>query len=82
MVFGMSVQIAIRLPGSLVETVDSLVASGAEKSRASIVERALLREFRRMRIVEEVQILAGTAADSGELVELTTFASRTPLELS
>ena len=77
----MSVQIAIRLPDSLVETVDSLVASGAEKSRASVVERALLRELRRMRMVEEVQILAGTASESGDLVELTTFASRSPLEL-
>jgi len=77
----MSVQIAVRLPDSLVETVDSLVASGAEKSRASVVERALLRELRRMRMVEEVQILAGSASDSGDLVELTTFASRTPLEL-
>ena len=77
----MSVQIAVRLPESLVETVDSLVASGAEKSRASVVERALLRELRRMRMVEEVQILAGSASESGDLVELTAFASRTPLEL-
>ena len=77
----MSVQIAVRLPDSLVETVDSLVASGAEKSRASVVERALLRELRRMRMVEEVQILAGSASENGDLVELTTFASRTPLEL-
>ena len=77
----MSVQIAVRLPDSLVEMVDSLVASGAEKSRASVVERALLRELRRMRMVEEVQILAGSASESGDLVELTTFASRTPLEL-
>ena len=77
----MSVQIAVRLPDSLVEMVDSLVASGAEKSRASVVERALLRELRRMRMVEEVQILAGSASESGDLVELTTFASRSPLEL-
>jgi hypothetical protein len=35
-----------------------------------------------MRMVEEALILAGSAADSGELVELTTFASRTPLELT
>jgi Arc/MetJ-type ribon-helix-helix transcriptional regulator len=77
----MSVQIAVRLPDSLVETVDSLVASGAEKIRASVVERALLRELRRMRMVEEVQILAGSASEGGDLVELTTFASRTPLEL-
>ena len=77
----MSVQIAVRLPDSLVETVDSLVASGAETSRASVVERALLRELRRMRMVEEVQILAGSASESGDLLELTAFASRTPLEL-
>ena len=77
----MSVQIAVRLPESLVESVDSLVASGAEKSRASVVERALLRELRRMRMVEEVQILNGTSGESDDLAELTAFASRTPLEL-
>ena len=77
----MSVEIVVRLPDSLVETVDSLVASGAEKSRASIVERALLRELRHMRMVEEVQILIGYPADSGDLVELTAFASCALLEL-
>ena len=77
----MSFEIIVQLPDSLVETVDSLVASGAEKSRASIVERALLRELRHMRMVEEVQILAGSASEIGDLVELTAFASRTPLEL-
>ena len=47
--------------------MDSLVASGAEKSRASVVK--------------EVQILTGSPSDSGDLVGLTAFASHTPLEL-
>ena len=77
----MSVQIAVRLPDSLVESVDSLVASGAEKSRASVVERALMRELRRMRMIEEVQILNTAEELDGELDALTAHASRTPLEL-
>lgn len=80
----MSVQIAVRLPDSLVESVDALVASGEEKSRASVVERALLRELRRMRMIEEVQLLntsVGRGADIDDLDALTAHASRTPLEL-
>ena len=79
--FGMSVQIAVRLPDSLVESVDALVASGEEKSRASVVERALLRELRRMRMIEEVQILNSAEELDGDLGALVAHASRTPLEL-
>jgi Arc/MetJ-type ribon-helix-helix transcriptional regulator len=77
----MSVQIAVRLPESLVESVDALVASGEEKSRASVVERALQRELRRMRMIEEVQILNSAEGVDEDLGSLTAHASRTPLEL-
>ena len=43
----MSTQIAVRLPDELVAELDSIVLSGEEPSRASIVEQALLRELRR-----------------------------------
>lgn len=80
----MSVQIAVRLPDSLVESMDALVASGAEKSRASVVERALLRELRRMRMVEEVEILNSVPSGDDHVADfdaLIQYASRTPLEL-
>src|SRR5260370_34461306 len=37
----MSIQIAVRLPDSMVEFLDRLVAEGQAPSRASVVERAL-----------------------------------------
>ena len=77
----MSVQIAVRLPDSLVKSVDALVASGEEKSRASVVERALVRELRRMRMIEEVQILNSVARLDVDLGALAAHASRTSLEL-
>ena len=45
--FGMSKQIAVRLPDHLVEFVDGLVTDGEAKSRAAVVTRALERERRR-----------------------------------
>ena len=39
----MSIQIAVRLPDQLVNSLDELVDSGAARSRASVIERALLR---------------------------------------
>lgn len=59
----MTVQITVRLPDELVSAVDSLVAGGHERSRASVVERALERELRRVLAERDVAILAGGAAD-------------------
>jgi Arc/MetJ-type ribon-helix-helix transcriptional regulator len=43
-----TIQIAVRLPDSTVEQLDQLVAAGDAPSRASVIERALAREFRRL----------------------------------
>lgn len=42
----------------MMDQLDAVVALGVEKSLAAVVERALIRELRRIRLVEEVQILA------------------------
>ena len=73
----MSTQIAVRLPDSMVEFLDRLVAEGQAPSRASVVERALAREFRR-------QIAARDAAgadddmDDDALDDLASYAARAP----
>lgn len=77
----MPVQVVVELPDSLVDSVDALVAFGTEKSRAAMVERALLREIRRVRMIEEVHILSTQPSDVYDLAELTSIASRTPLEI-
>ena len=53
----MSTQIAVRLPDELVAELDSIVRSGQETSRASIVEQALLRELKRRAWAKEVEVL-------------------------
>jgi Arc/MetJ-type ribon-helix-helix transcriptional regulator len=60
---GMSKQIAVRLPDELVEFVDEVVQSGAGRSRAAIVTRALEREHRRFLAARDAQILARTGPD-------------------
>ena len=53
----MSTQIAVRLPDELVAKLDSIVRTGQEPSRASIVEQALLRELKRRAWAKEVEVL-------------------------
>ncbi len=77
----MSIQVAVRLPDPLVDQVDRLVAAGAERSRASLIERALERELRRLRTEQEVAILAGTGADPDRLAALAEHASATRLDI-
>ncbi|MEA2311070.1 MAG: hypothetical protein QOE28_1038, partial [Solirubrobacteraceae bacterium] len=54
----MSKQIAVRLPDDLVAFVDGVVDSGAERSRAAVVTRALERERRRAIAERDAAILA------------------------
>jgi len=56
----MSKQIAVRLPDDLVEFVDGVVGSGAERSRAAVVARALRRERRRAAAQRDAEILSRT----------------------
>jgi Arc/MetJ-type ribon-helix-helix transcriptional regulator len=73
--FGMSKQIAVRLPDDLVDFLDDLVASGEEASRASIVTRALLREKRRLGALRDVEILKRLRPDK-EMESLARWAAQ------
>jgi Arc/MetJ-type ribon-helix-helix transcriptional regulator len=76
----MSTQIAVRLPDEMVRTVDELVAAGWATSRASVVERALAREFRRLAAVRDAEILAAAGPDP-DLDDLAEYAARLPVDL-
>jgi Arc/MetJ-type ribon-helix-helix transcriptional regulator len=71
-----SIQIAVRLPDDTVHQLDQLVAAGQAPSRASVIERALTSEFRRLVAARDAAILAeaGPDADMGNLAE---YAART-----
>jgi Arc/MetJ-type ribon-helix-helix transcriptional regulator len=77
----MSRQIAVRLPDELVDFVDAVVGSGAARSRASVVARALERERRRAAAARDAEILAHTGPDQ-ELVGLAEYARGLPSELA
>jgi Arc/MetJ-type ribon-helix-helix transcriptional regulator len=76
----MSIQIAVRLPDSTVEQLDKLVAAGEAPSRASVIERALAREFRRLIAARDAAILADASPDT-EMDSLVAYAARTRLEI-
>jgi Arc/MetJ-type ribon-helix-helix transcriptional regulator len=76
----MSVQIAVRLRDRTVEQLDSLVAQGEAPSRASVIERALSREFRRLVAARDAAILAASGEDPG-LAGLAEYAAGTPLDI-
>lgn len=78
---GMSTQIAVRLPGSMVEQLDELVAAGEAPSRASVIERALAREFRRLIAARDAAILAQAGADS-DMDSLAEYAAHTQMDIS
>lgn len=74
----MSIQIAVRLPDQLVNSLDELVNSGAARSRASVIERALLRELRYHRMLQEIEILNsdnGTNEDFDSLARLSSYVA-------
>jgi Arc/MetJ-type ribon-helix-helix transcriptional regulator len=71
---GMSKQIAIRLPDELVDFVDDIIESGAERSRATFVARALERERRRVVAARDAEILAGAGPDP-EFAGLAEYAA-------
>jgi len=77
----MTTQIAVRLPDSMVKQLDEFVVAGAAPSRASVIERALAREFRRLIAARDAAILAGTGADS-DMDGLAEFAAHTPMDIS
>ena len=76
----MSIQIAVRLPDSMVDFLDRLVAEGRAPSRASVVEHALAREFRRQIAARDAAILAEAGADP-DMDSLADYAGRAPLDV-
>jgi Arc/MetJ-type ribon-helix-helix transcriptional regulator len=70
----MSKQIAVRLPDELIDFVNEVVDSGASRSRAAVIARALERERRRASATRDVEILARTGPDP-ELAGLVGWAS-------
>lgn len=75
----MSKQIAVRLPDELVAFLDEIVDSGRERSRASVVTRALEREQRRMVAARDAAILAQSGQDP-ELEGLADHAAALSLD--
>jgi Arc/MetJ-type ribon-helix-helix transcriptional regulator len=74
----MSKQIAVRLPDDLVDFLDERVGSGAGRSRAAVVTRALERERRRALAERDAEILARTGEDP-ELAGLAEYAAGRPV---
>lgn len=79
--YGMSKQIAVRLPDELVDFVDELVHSGAGRSRAAVLTKALQREQRRAVAARDAEILARTGPDP-ELAGLAEYAASLPSPLA
>ena len=77
----MSIQIAVRLPDQLVNSLDELVDSGVARSRASVIERALLRELRHQRMLQEVEILNSGMGTDEDLDALAQFSSNVALDV-
>lgn len=77
--FGMSKQIAVRLPDDIVDFIDQLVHDGDAGSRAIVVARAIDRERRRAIAARDAAILAGAGTDP-DLDSLAEYAARTPLD--
>lgn len=75
----MSIQIAVRLRDSTVEVLDRLVSEGQATSRASVIERALAREFRRVIAARDATILAQAGPDP-DLDGLAEYAAQARLD--
>lgn len=76
--YGMSKQIAVRLPEDIVAFIDHLVDDGDAKSRAEVVTRAVDRERRREAAARDAAILARAGTDA-DLDGLAEYAASTPL---
>jgi Arc/MetJ-type ribon-helix-helix transcriptional regulator len=77
--FGMSTQIAVRLPDDMVEFVDHLVETGRGSSRATVIMRALERERRHEMAVQDAAIYARSGEDS-DMTDLVQHLSAHPVD--
>jgi len=73
-------QIAVRLADHTVDQLDRLVAQGQAPSRASVIERALAREFRRLTAARDAAILAESGPDT-DMDSLAEYAARADLDV-
>lgn len=78
--FGMSKQIAVRLPDDVVAFIDELVEQGDASSRAAVVSRALARERRRAIAARDAAILAQHGNDT-DFDALADFAAGQPIDI-
>jgi Arc/MetJ-type ribon-helix-helix transcriptional regulator len=69
-----SIQIAVRLPTQLVNSLDELVVSGAGRSRDSVIKCALLRELRYQHMLQEVEIFNSDMGTDEDLNSLARFS--------
>jgi predicted transcriptional regulator len=76
----MTIQVAVRLADDTVERLDRLVAAGRAPSRASVIERALAREFRRLAAERDAAILAELGPDA-EMDGLAEYAASTEMDI-
>lgn len=76
----MSKQITVRLPDELVDFIDGVVGSRAERSRAAVIIRALERERRAAIAARDAEILARTRPDA-DLAGLVEHAAAVPSDL-
>ncbi len=79
----MSIQIALRLPESVVEYIDAQVLAGRAKSRADVVARFVERDRRRERAAHDLEVLlADRAAHGADDLDLVASAvASSPLDL-
>ncbi len=79
----MSIQIALRLPESVVEYIDAQVLAGRAKSRADVVARFVERDRRRERASHDIEVLLADRAEHGgdELDLIAAAVAATPLDL-
>ncbi len=77
----MSIKVAVRLPAQLVNSLDELVASSAALSRASVIERALVRELRYQRVLQEVEIFNSDMGIDRDLNSLARFSRNVALNV-
>jgi Arc/MetJ-type ribon-helix-helix transcriptional regulator len=75
-----SIQIAVRLPDETVRQLDELIAVGEAPSRASVIERALAREFRRLIAARDAAILSEAGSDA-DMDGLADYAARAPMDI-
>jgi Arc/MetJ-type ribon-helix-helix transcriptional regulator len=77
--FGMSIQVAVRLPDDMVRFVDQLVEAGRGSSRAAVITRALDRERRHEMAVQDAAIYA-ESGDDADMVDLVQYLSGQPAD--